>query len=43
MDLNVRTLTLLKGEKCEKLKWEILFVGGEWDYGEVQVLFITQE
>ena len=31
MDLNIQTLILLKGEKCENLKWEILFVGGEWD------------
>ena len=24
MDLNIRTLILLKGEKCEDLKWEML-------------------
>ena len=31
IDLNIWTLILLKGEKCENLKWEMLFVSGKWD------------
>ena len=31
MDLNIGMLILLKGEECENLKWEGLFVGRKWD------------